>query len=49
MDTARPSPLSVTESRRLVVWNGAVGLLHAAQATLILVLANGASLPVYAA
>ena len=48
MNTARASPLPVAESRRLAVWNGAVGLLQAAQATLILVLANGASLPVFA-
>lgn len=34
--------------RSLAAWNLAAGLLHAAQGTLILVLANGASLPVYA-
>jgi hypothetical protein len=42
------SPLPVGEGRRLATWNAAVGLLHAVQGTLILVLANDASLPVYA-
>jgi hypothetical protein len=42
------SPLPAAEGRRLAIWNATVGLLHLAQGTLILVLANGASLPVYA-
>jgi len=36
----------VRATRRLRGWNVAVGLLHVAQAVIILVLANGASLPV---
>lgn len=42
------SPVPAAEGRRLAIWNAAVGLLHAAQGTAILVLANDASLPVYA-
>ena len=42
------SAIPPAESRRLAVWNAAVGLLHLVQGTLILVLANDASLPVYA-
>jgi heliorhodopsin len=48
MGAVSSSPLPSAEARRLAVWNAAVGLLHAVQGTLILVLANSASLPVYA-
>jgi hypothetical protein len=42
------SSLPAAQGRRLAVWNTAVGLLHLVQGTLILVLANDASLPVFA-
>lgn len=42
------SPLPTGEGRRLAIWNAVVGLLHLVQGTLILLLANDASLPVYA-
>jgi hypothetical protein len=43
-----PSSVSAAQGRRLAAWNAAVGLLHLVQGTLILVLANDASLPVFA-
>jgi hypothetical protein len=42
------SAVPAAEGRRLAIWNAGVGLLHAVQATLILVLANDAALPVFA-
>ncbi len=44
----KPQTLPAGEGRRLAIWNGAVGLLHAVQATLIVLLASDAALPVYA-
>ena len=48
MAAVSSSPLPAAEARPLAIWNAATGLLHALQGTLILVLASGASLPVYA-
>ncbi|MGI9557499.1 MAG: heliorhodopsin HeR [Solirubrobacterales bacterium] len=42
------SSIPAGESRRLTIWNASVGVLHLVQATLILVIANDASLPIYA-
>jgi hypothetical protein len=42
------SPVPAAKGRVLATWNVTVGVLHAVQGTLILVLANDASLPVYA-
>ena len=41
-------PLRAGEGRRLAIWNLAVGLLHAIQGTIILVVGSDASLPVFA-
>jgi lipid-A-disaccharide synthase-like uncharacterized protein len=45
---AGESPIGATESSRLRRWNLGVGLIHAVQATVLLLIASDASLPVYA-
>jgi hypothetical protein len=45
---ASESPIDADESRKLRRWNLGVGLIHAAQATVLLLIASDASLPVYA-
>ena len=43
-----PAAIDAKEARRLRRWNLVVGLIHAAQATVLLLIADEASLPVYA-
>jgi hypothetical protein len=48
MSAMQGSTIPSNEARRLRRWNLAVGLIHAAQATILLLIADDVSLPVYA-
>ena len=48
MEAVQSEPIDNEQVRRLRRWNIATGLIHAAQATILLVIATDVSLPVYA-